>query len=269
MFDALAVPQALSAPQAMCSHTDHSNHVAPEVVPEVEPKVIPDIPNIAKIKKASRVRSSKDTKKLRVAVVFSGRATCYDEAYEWYSKLSDKYEVDFYCSINTELNDYYRGFLELYSIKKYRFGTMDDLKHETPDLHTVHVKSMFYNLKEAVDMVSLSDYDVILYARADMMTTDDIDLSVAKDLDNVVFIPNGFDYGGINDQLAFGSPSAMFKYSHLYDLIPEYVVNGKYTFNAETTLRNHLESVGLEVRRFDLQYYLHPRRYDVFFKQKC
>ncbi|AGE59679.1 hypothetical protein ATCVTN60342_193R [Acanthocystis turfacea Chlorella virus TN603.4.2] len=142
---------------------------------------------------------------------------------------------------------------------------MDGLKHETPDLHTVHAPSMFYNLKEAVDMVPLGDYDVILYARADMMTTDDIDLSVAKDLDNVVFIPNGFDYSGINDQLAFGSPLSMFKYSRLYDLIPEYVTSGKYTFNAETTLRNHIECVGLEVRRFDLQYYLHPRRYDVFF----
>lgn len=141
---------------------------------------------------------------------------------------------------------------------------MNEPKINAPGLQTTHVQSMFYNLKEAVDMVPLSDYDIILYARADMMTTADIDLSVAKDLDNVVFIPSERDYGGTNDQLAFGTPQAMFKYSRIYELIPEYVNSGKYTSNAETALRNHLENVGLDVRRFELDYHLNPKRSGVF-----
>jgi hypothetical protein len=176
--------------------------------------------------------------------------------------LSDKYAVDFYCSISADLDDYYKKFIELYSIKKYKFGTMSEPKFETPTLMNANASAMFYNWKEAVDLVPQDEYDVILYARADMVTTDDIDLSVAKDLDNVVFIPSGFDYGGTNDQLAFGAPSAMLKYSRLYDFIPEYISNGICTHNAETTLYNHLRSVGLDVQRFNLAYHLHPQRYD-------
>lgn len=205
--------------------------------------------------------------KLRVAVVFSGRATCYDESYEWFSKLSEKYAVDFYCSISTELDDYYQGLLDLYNIKKYTFGDMQAQEHYT----TINIRnrvSMFYNLKSAVDLVPQGGYDVILYARSDIMCTEDIDLSAAvkhQDRDNVVFIPNGFDWrGGINDQMAFGTPTAMFKYSRVYDNIETYINYGfiEGDVHPETTLNIHIINTGLGVERFDLNYSLNPKRWE-------
>jgi hypothetical protein len=204
--------------------------------------------------------------KLRVAVVFSGRATCYDESYEWFDKLSDKYDVDFYCSISTELDEYYQKFVDLYKIKKYIFGDMQ-AQEQYSNINIRNRQSMFYNLKLAVDLVPLDDYDVILYARADIVCTEDIDLSASAqrhDKDNVVFIPSGYDYEGVNDQMAFGTPAAMFKYSRVYDNIEEYL---KYGFinedvHPETTLNVHIVDTGLKVQRFDLNYSLNPKRWE-------
>ena len=203
--------------------------------------------------------------KLRVAVVFSGRATCYDESYEWFSKLSDKYVVDFYCSISTELDEYYQGLIDLYKIKKYIFGDMKP-QEEYYSINKRNRMSMFYNLKTAVDLVPLCDYDVILYARTDMVCTEEIDLSVAMqdDRDNVVFIPRDSDYGGVNDQLAFGTSTAMFKYSRVFDNIEKYISMGVVTndVHPETTLKAHIKDVGLKVERFDFNYSINPKRHE-------
>lgn len=204
--------------------------------------------------------------KLRVAVVFCGRATCYDESYEWFSKLSDKYIVDFYCSISTELDEYYQGLIDLYNINKYTFGDMKPQGHYTT-INPRNRVSMFFNLKSVVDLVPLGDYDVILYARTDMTCTEEIDLSAAMhhpDRDNVVFIPRGFDHGGVNDQLAFGTSAAMFKYSRVFDNIEKYINTGVITSDVhpETTLKAHIQDVGLKVERTDFNYSINPKRHE-------
>jgi hypothetical protein len=149
---------------------------------------------------------------------------------------------------------------------------MDQFANPDMSKRARNPRLMFYNLKTVVDMVPLNDYDVILYARVDMVCTDDIDLSVAKGLDNVVFIPSGYDWGGTNDQMAFGTPSAMFTYSRLYDSFADCIfregspggvdTDVNSNVNPEKTLSTHLENVPLDVRRFELQYHLHPKRCD-------
>lgn len=68
MFDALTVPQALAVPHTMCSHAGHDVH---EVVLEIAPEVIPEvIPDIAKIKKASKGKSSKKIKRISALLLF-------------------------------------------------------------------------------------------------------------------------------------------------------------------------------------------------------
>lgn len=203
--------------------------------------------------------------KLRVAVVFSGRATCYDESYEWFNKFSEKYAVDFYCSISTELDEYYQKFIDLYKIKKYTFGNKPICPEFTGNPNRA---SMFYNLKLAVDLIPLEDYDIIWYARADTLCEGDIDLSTAvqhPDRDNIVFVPNIWDHGGVNDQMAFGTPTAMFKYSRVYDNISRYINMGKIgnDIHPESTLKAHIDVSGLKVGRFDLDYSINPKRKEV------
>jgi hypothetical protein len=86
--------------------------------------------------------------------------------------------------------------------------------------------------------------------------------------DNVVFIPNNYDYLGINDQMAFGTPAAMFKYSRVFDTIDEYMTRGNLDKKSrpEKILKVHLEAAGLVVQRFGLEYKLNPKRKDRIFK---
>ena len=253
--------------------TDVSEEIKPDVSEEIKPgvpeEIKTDVPEEIKTDVPEEIKPDvpevqNNTGKLRVAVVFSGRATCYDESYEWFKKFSDKYAVDFYCSISTELDEHYQRFIDLYKIKKYIFGNKITCENFTGRTNSV---SMFYNLKSAVDLISLDDYDVVLYARADTVCAQDIDMSVAAhhpNRDNVVFIPTGFDYGGLNDQMAFGAPKAMFKYSRVFDNIDEYVRRGKIgsDVHPETTLKAHVDAVGLMVERFDLNYCLNSKRYE-------
>jgi len=232
---------------------------------------IGDLPKIKPYKRTivnGAPRLGNDTEKLRVAVVFSGRATCYDDSYDWFMNFYDKYDVDFYCSISTELDDYYREFLDLYNIKKYEFGNKSPCTYFNGD---PNISSMFYNLKMAVELVSLDNYDIILYARTDIVCAQDIDLTMAvqhPNRDNVVFIPSNYDYLGINDQMAFGTPTAMFEYSRVYDKINEYMTrdNIDKSCRPEKVLKVHLEAARLVVERFGFEYELNPDRKDKIFE---
>lgn len=261
MFAALGVPRALGVPQALATSTASNGHTVRSMV---SPLVVPNVNKISQIMLALSKKPSENATKLRIAVVFAGRATCYEQTYEWYSKLSEKYDVDFYCSISTELNEYYQGLLDAFSVKKYKFETSSQITIPDAPIHEQTPRLMFYNWREAVDLVPRDEYDVILYARTDMVCTDDIDLSVAKGLDNTVFIPSGSDWGGTNDQMAFGTPEAMFKYSRLYDCIDDCISQGVFKttpyLHPETTLSAYLRHSGMDVQRFELAYHLHPDR---------
>ena len=231
---------------------------------------LPEFKTYVPRKKTYVPKIKNNREKLQVAVVFSGRATCYDESYDWFSKFSDKYAVDFYCSISTELNEYYQGFLDLYKIKNYTFGNEPPCTYFSDD---PNISSMFYNLQSAVDLIPLDDYDIVLYSRADIVCSQDLDLSIAMhhpDRDNVVFIPSGFDYGGVNDQMAFGTPAAMFKYSQVFDNIGEYTIRGDLGMEArpERVLEVHINIAGLKIERFELEYSLNPRRREINLSEK-
>lgn len=225
------------------------------------PEIKPYVPKI----RIGAPRLKNNTGKPRVAVVFSGRATCYDESYDWFMNFSDNYDVDFYCSISTDLDDYYQKFIDLYKIENYEFGNKPPCTYFSGD---PNISSMFYNLQSAVEMIPLDDYDIILYSRSDIVCSQDIDLTVAMhhpDGDNVVFIPDDFDYTGINDQMAFGTPAAMIKYSRVFDNIDEYMSRGDLTVGdrPERVLDVHINIAGLKVERFDLEYALNPRRREI------
>ena len=247
------------------SRNSEFHFAVPEIKSDV-PENKSDVPE----NKSDVPENKLDTSDLRVAIVFSGRATCYDDSYEWFNKISEKYAVvDFYCSLSTELDEYYQKLLDLHDIKKYTFGNKPADMDPGQDANSM---SMFYNLKLAVGLVPSGDYDIILYARTDIVCTQDIDLSVAAkhpDSDNVVFIPSNYDYHGINDQMAFGTPTAMVKYSRVIDKINDYIQRGNLLVGnrPEKILKVHLDASKLNAERFELEYFLNPYRKDISLKQ--
>jgi hypothetical protein len=196
--------------------------------------------------------------KLSVAVVFAGRATCYQDSYEWFKELAERYDVDFYCSLNSDSKPY-EEFIKMYNIKKSNFEI-----YKQPPLSAQNVSggsnrfSMFYNLKKGVDFISEDEYDIVIYARTDLRYYEKLILAVGGE--NDIYIPEGSDWGGTNDQLSYGSPRAMKTYASLYDNIHKYSQDIMEGTNPESWMKHHIKNVGLTVHRFDLKYDLNPRR---------
>jgi len=226
-----------------------------DFVPVVRDIAIPDITKVC------------INTKPKVAVVFPGRVTCYEESFDWFKSFSDEYDLDFYCSISTALDDHYEKFIKMYDVKKYIFENRPTKYYMSdPTEYHRNTISMFLNMKTVVDLVPADTYDIIWYARADTVSSDRIDLSVAlkhPNNDKAVFIPMGFDWGGVNDQMAFGIPSAMIKYSRTFENIDQYIKDGEVRNNVhpETTLKAHLNISGMEIVRFDFNYSLNPNRH--------
>ena len=150
----------------------------------------------------------------------------------------------------------------MFNIKKYNFEI-----YQPPD--EIKIKSgpnqlsMFYNLKKGVDLISANDYDIILYARTDFVYEQNIEFSLGSD--NDIYIPSGHDYTGINDQMCYGSPIAMKKYASLYEDIDTYVSLLKNDVTGdvrpEDLLKHHIDTTGLSVHRFDLEYEYNSNRH--------
>jgi FkbM family methyltransferase len=212
------------------------------------------------------------TPPLRVAVLFVGRAGCYEDSYHWFRELAERYDVHFYCSLNSDIEPYEK-FIKMYNVKKYNFETYRP-PDDTFDELSYNRLSMFYNLKKGIEMIPAEEYDVILYARTDFLYDAKLELAVSGDTD--IHIPNCYDWcdPGLNDTMCYGSPRAMKLYASLYDNIHTYhpvlsnfrnpdrydCALGNHV-HPETYLKYHVDYVGLTVHRFEFEYIHHPERY--------
>ena len=124
----------------------------------------------------------------------------------------------------------------------------------------MHKLSMFYNLKRGVGLIPDDEYDIILYARTDLVYHQTIELALGSD--NDIYVPTGSDWGGLNDQMCYGASRAMKLYASLYDNLGIYAEKIAQSVNPETWLKHHVDFVGLTVNRFDLEYSLNDKRRD-------
>ena len=186
-----------------------------------------------------------------VAVLFCGRVRGYKASLEWFRAFKKKYNADFYASVNASNDEYHRQFCMDMGIKRARFEPNG----------MSHTRSMYYNQGCAFDLMYGRQYDVVVYARADMVPAETLDLGPAFNPESrgSVFIPSGCDYiSGLNDQLAFGGCEEMSRYCSLYANIDTYAsIVGEHP---ETLLKHHLTRTGLTVHRFPFSYSLNPAR---------
>ena len=187
----------------------------------------------------------------KVAVLFSGRCRAYKASLEWFRAFKRKYNADFYASVNGTKDAYNHQFCMDMGIRLARF--------EPNDLS--NVRSMYYNQGCAFELMASTgiQYDVVVYARADMVATEPLNLGPAfkPESRGSVFIPQGCDWlTGTNDQLAFGGYDEMLTYCSLYANIATFPGEE----HPETMLKHHLDRTGLMVHRFPFAYSLNPAR---------
>lgn len=214
----------------------------------------------------------------RVALYFSGRIRTYEQQISTLKNLSEKYNMDVFVSLNGELDDYHRIFLDTFDIKKYNFEIFHldepfkNLRGYRDGNSPYNMTSAFYNNMKAFEMIEEYQnqhgfvYDVVVKYRADVVSNEDLNL-LNMDMGSL-YIPEGRDYTvhskykGMNDQIAYGDPEMMKIYSSLYRNMEEYLIKDNVIFHPESLLYHHLKKNDIidRIKRFPFDYSLNKKR---------
>lgn len=204
----------------------------------------------------------------KIAILFAGRVFSWEQQVQKFLDLRKKYDIDFYCSINGELDEYHKHFLEAFDIKAHviqpfvipeNFDVL--MKFKCSETNLDRMLSMYQNLHKVMQLVvdSGTQYDTVIYTRADMVMHDELILPDHIP-EGVVFIPEGSDHGGICDQMAYGSQTTMMIYCDVYNNIEKYA-NEIEVVHPERMLMYHIASNGIMPIRIKFDYELNPARY--------
>jgi len=130
---------------------------------------------------------------------------------------------------------------------KQHYNPKDMIIEEESDLHDNFVAltgqqpygsgEMHYSTFKAneLQVMSREDYDIVVRARFDQQFLDGLTLKKA----NYICLPNVGQFGGFNDQFAYGPPELMNKFCDLVKFGNYYVSLG--IANAEDFIRKHLD----------------------------
>jgi len=215
-----------------------------------------------------------------LAIIISGRIKGYEYVEEQLKELQKKYNATFFISLNKkEKNNYIDVFCNKFNIRKEQivikesfapewmrhFNVKYDIQNRLWDgIDTTY--SMFYNIKSAFNLIKPYQekyntiFDCVLFYRADINSNKLISIGVSQP--NTIYIPNGYDYGGINGLCAYGDYYSMKKYSNLVDNIKIMCEKQGVIFHPETLLKNHLKNEKLNIVRFEFPFTLHPKRHE-------
>ncbi len=108
------------------------------------------------------------------------------------------------------------------------------------DVNSTNMYKHFANVKKVFELMldNCKNYDVVLITRADLYFYSNFNFTIPYDN---IFIPEGSDYFGINDQCAWGSKEKMQIYANLIDNVHTFITNG-IQLNPEILLKEQLKN---------------------------
>jgi hypothetical protein len=203
---------------------------------------------------------------MKIAILFSGRIYKYKENYENIMKcIGQGHDVDFFLSSSPELNEDIEDFRKLYnpvSIIHEPIIYNDITGYKKWDSVNGHnVMCMYINRKRVVNALKLHIfdtgivYDWVISTRLDTYNDALMDYSQFN-RPNTLYIPEGYDWGGMNDQMAIGKIDTMDLYMSLADDI--YVLMKEVIpYGPETLLSTYLAKYAeFSIERFAFPYRL-------------
>ena len=205
---------------------------------------------------------------MKVAMYFSGRIQ--NEKHEInreHLKKFNKYDITYFCSLNKKANDeiFINKFCSEFNISEDRINVEEISVPEVDSKITIegninNMYSMFYHNYKAMELIKNfqdkhnTTFDAVIKYRADIYSQDII--NIENNIDNdTVFIPVGSDWGGVNDQVAYGNFNSMYKYSSCFLKFHKYA-EFYNVFHPETILKLHLIMNNLKENRFNYNYKL-------------
>ena len=212
----------------------------------------------------------------KIAVLLTGRLqssneiefnqTLYDKSLQTL-KLIDN-NITFFISINqtAENPEYTKRFMSDLNISQDQINIENtqppsELLTYPKRIETIYhnAYSMFYHNKRCFELMETYQnkhqitFDTILKFRADLFSNTEFHISEIEQ--DTIYIPNSFDFSGINDQIAYGTPNSMKIYTNCVDHIINYCKKD-IIFHPETILKHHLVTNNLKIIRFRYPYQL-------------
>lgn len=206
---------------------------------------------------------------MKIAILITGRI---NESHEIYENIMENIvqgnEVDFFVShVKNPDPNILKKFTDIYKpkiiIESNEYYPNVDSYTKRGETNRHNVMCMYLNRSLVFDgfynyVISNNvNYDMVISLRCDLWFNNKLDLlSIKNDIDNnFLCIPNGYDYGGINDQCAFGNTQTINVYMNLYKNITN-ILNSGIILHPETLLIAHLHEHNINIRRPEIPYYI-------------
>ena len=100
-------------------------------------------------------------------------------------------------------------------------------------------------------------YDIVVSLRIDIVFKNKFDFS--NIVENTIYIPDNYDWGGINDQVAYGNMEVMKKYNYIFKNIIYLLDNKLSIVHPETLTLANIIFNKLKINRFKLSYFIERR----------
>jgi hypothetical protein len=197
---------------------------------------------------------------MKIGVLVYGRLSkCAEHRANILERIGLHHELDFFASSDNSLE--IEKFIELYKpidcTNESISYTCDFSKYPTnrPETNINNMTRHLINKSRVYSLFEKSNrkYEVLIALRIDLFFHDPFDFNDLKE--NTIYIPEGSDWGGINDQLAYGFPETMEKYFRLFENC-EYLLNNGIDPHPETLNRANLEYHKLNVVRRPIGYFI-------------
>lgn len=202
---------------------------------------------------------------LRVAILLTGRINLNVEQlrnFRFAFFHDSTKRIDVYASSSCQNVEVIDAFTQLYQIKEFSKNDAPPLdvtcflSQKSPEANVRNCLAMYWNREQALKLFPPDhEYDVVISTRADLYFQQQIHLEdywgeIQK---GTIFVPEGSDYGGLNDQLAIGRPLEMFRYLGVYSHLQTMLESGT-ALHPESLLLSHLQSEHISVSRQPLSF---------------
>ena len=202
---------------------------------------------------------------MRIAVIVYGRLNkCVEHYNNIIEKIGKDNDIDFFLSSDNSSESLLNNFIDLYNPVNYNNNIIIydyDLnkypgKYAVTNIHNmtchfINKNRVFLLLEEYINKKNIQ-YDVVISLRIDCVFSNNFIFNNLTD--NTIYIPSNYDYGGINDQVAYGKIDAMKKYNSIN--VVELLEQKLSIPHPESLTFANIHFNNLQIERVNLQYHL-------------
>ena len=203
---------------------------------------------------------------MKVAVLIYGRLNkCAEHYKNIIETIGLEHTVDFFASSDDPPKDLLNDFIHLYkpiqicsdkivydwNLDKYEGMYRGADQQDRMSRHFLN-KSRVYDIFKKYITAENVHYDVVISLRVDLVFRSKFIFDSIKE--NTVYIPADFDYGAINDQVAYGTVDTMEKYNAIGKNMITLLESKKATLHPETITLANIQMYKLTIVRPTILY---------------